>query len=57
MPVKKLAQYLLERFVGKFVDEQRPIDLSQGVFESDKVTLKDLNLNCKVSVDYLTCRF
>jgi hypothetical protein len=34
--------------VGKFVDEDRPLDLSQASFDKDLVELYDLNLNCRV---------
>ena len=50
LPVKKLAEYLLDRFLGKFVDK---IDLNREgtIFEKEMITLPDLNLNCKVSTE------
>ena len=49
VPVKTIVQYFLQRFVGKYIDEDNPIDLSQASFDADEVILKDLNLNCRVS--------
>jgi len=50
VPVKYVAKFFLDRFIGKFIDEDRPIDLSQASFEGNNVSLKNLNLNCKVSL-------
>ena len=49
LPVRALAEYLLERFLGKFVGK---IDLTrEGTqFNKETLTLPDLNLNCRVSV-------
>lgn len=48
LPVKKLAEYLLDRFLGKFVGK---IDLNRAgtSFNKETLTLPDLNLNCRVS--------
>lgn len=48
MPAKKLAEYLIERFLGKFVGK---IDLTREgtTFNGETLTLPDLNLNCRVS--------
>ena len=43
-----MAKLLFDRFVGKFVDEQRT-DLNNITFEGDRVIVNDLNLNCKVN--------
>ena len=53
LPVKKLAEYLIERFLGKFVGK---IDLNrEGTsFNKETLTLPDLNLNCRVSRDIPT---
>ena len=44
LPVRSLAEYLLNRFLGKFVGE---IDLTrEGTsFKNDTLTLPDLNIN------------
>ena len=49
LPVKKLAEYLLDRFLGKFVGK---IDLNREgtTFENETLTLPDLHLNCRVSI-------
>lgn len=54
LPVKKLAEYLLDRFLGKFVGK---IDLNrEGTsFKNETLTLPDLNLNCCVSQSALLC--
>ena len=51
-PARSLAEYLLQRFLGKFVGK---IDLKkEGTqFNKDTLNLPDLNLNCRVSV--LSC--
>jgi hypothetical protein len=44
LPIQYVAKFLFDRFVGKYVDEQRT-DLSHITFEGDKVIVNDLNLN------------
>ena len=39
----------MQRFIGKFVDKDRPLDLSAASFDADEVVIRDLNLNCEVS--------
>ena len=48
LPVRQLAEYLLDRFLGKFIGK---IDLTrEGTqFTKDTLTLPDLSLNCRVS--------
>ena len=48
LPVQRLAEYLLDRFLGKFVGK---IDLNrEGTsFNKETLTLPDINLNCRVS--------
>jgi hypothetical protein len=48
LPIQYVAKFLFDRFVGKYVDEQRT-DLSHITFEGDKVIVNDLNLNTQVS--------
>ena len=52
-PTLLLAEYLLEKFVGKYVEN---IDLKKEGTSFDKaqstITLPDLNLNCRVSLFY-----
>ena len=51
LPVRKLAEYLLDRFLGKFVGK---IDLTREgtTFENETLSLPDLNLNCRVSLSW-----
>lgn len=51
MPFVGLADYLIKRFIGKFVDEDRPIRLDGPgcKYTANSVTITDINLNCKVS--------
>lgn len=48
LPVRQLAEYLANRFLGKFVDD---IDLTrEGTsFDGEKLTLPNLALKCHVS--------
>ena len=48
LPVRSLAEYLIDRFLGKFVGK---IDLTREgtLFDKETLTLPDLNLNCRVS--------
>ena len=48
LPIKTVAGLLIDRFVGKFIDETRPLDLNQAKVDGDKIILSDLNINCKV---------
>lgn len=49
LPVRSLAEYLLDRFLGKFIGK---IDLTREgtIFTKETLTLPDLNLNCSVSL-------
>ncbi len=47
--MKKIAEYFMQRFIGKFVDQSRPLDLSTASFDADEVVIRDISLNCKVS--------
>ena len=48
LPVRSLAEYLLDRFLGKFIGK---VDLTREgtIFTKETLTLPDLNLNCSVS--------
>lgn len=52
-PVKSLAEYLLDRFLGKFLDKKIDLGKNGTSFSKDQVVLPDLELNCQVSLrDY-----
>ena len=56
LPIKIVARYLLDRFVGRYIDDTNPIDLDQATMDSTSLTLKDLNLNPKVNLSCVILR-
>ena len=47
--MRALAEYLLKRFLGKFVSKIDEM-VEGSKFNKETLTLQDLNLNCRVSL-------
>ena len=56
LPVRALAEYLLKRFLGKFVSKIDEM-VEGSKFNKETLTLQDLNLNCRVrQISFLIIR-